>query len=334
MNDLLEQIPQSRREIAATALSAAFGAAPLLGLKPILGGGSGALAYRADIDGQRFVLRMEGTRIAHRNSFQYVCMQAASDAGIAPRLRHLNATAGVVIMDFVASRPLRDYPGGAEAMMIELGALTRRLQATALFPYAGDYPVVLTRMLENLRSVAFAPGLLDAHADGFARIVAAYRWDSTALVSAHNDLNAGNILFDGERLWLVDWETAFRNDPLADVAILVENFGNTPALADRLLTAWLGHEADRALRARLLLMTHMTRLYYACLIFSGAGAGGAPVASLDAPTRAQFWADAAAGKRKASDPETVRTLGKIYLAAFMDGLSTPAFAEAIKIAGG
>lgn len=333
MDDLLAQIPESHRENAASALSAAFGAAPLTALTAMLGGGSGALAYRIETGGRRYVLRIEGTRIARRNSFQYICMQTASDAGIAPRVRYLDADCGVAIIDFVSGRPLRDYPDGLVAMMDELGELTRRLQATPLFPHAGDYPVVLTRMLEHLRRMAFAPGLLDAHAHGFARIVAAYRWDGATLVSAHNDLNAGNILFDGERLWLIDWETAFRNDPLTDVAILIENFASTPAIADVLLHAWLRRAPDRGLRARLHLMTQMTRLYYACLIFSGAGAGGTPIASLSAPTRAQFWADAAAGKWKASDPEAVRTLGKIYLAAFLDGLSTPEFAEALKIAG-
>ena len=66
----------------------------------------------------------------------------------------------------------------------------------------------------------FAPGLLDRHQKGFERIREAYPWDAAALVSSHNDPNPANILFDGERLWLIDWETAYRNDPLVDVATL------------------------------------------------------------------------------------------------------------------
>lgn len=64
----------------------------------------------------------------------------------------------------------------------------------------------------------FAPGVLDGHVTGLARIRAEYPW-SAAQVSAHNDINPRNVLFDGERLWLVDWELAFRNDPLADARL-------------------------------------------------------------------------------------------------------------------
>jgi thiamine kinase-like enzyme len=41
-------------------------------------------------------------------------------------------------------------------------------------------------------------------------------------VSSHNDSIPSNILFDGDRLWLIDWESAYRNDPLVDVAIVLD----------------------------------------------------------------------------------------------------------------
>ena len=94
----------------------------------------------------------------------------------------------------------------------------------------------------------FAPGVLAPVHDGFGRICAAYPWDRDAQVSSHNDVNPFNVLFDGDRLWLIDWEIAFRNDPFADVACVANNFadpvahaGSAEALEDALLHAWLGH---------------------------------------------------------------------------------------------
>jgi Ser/Thr protein kinase RdoA (MazF antagonist) len=235
-------------------------------------------------------------------------------------------------MDYVRQRPLEEYPGGPGALLGALGELARRLQATPMFAHVGDYPVVLGYMLERMRtSGAFAPGLLDAHAEEFARIRADYRWDSAALVSSHNDPNPRNILYDGERLWLVDWETAYRNDPLIDVAILAENFAATPELEDALLTAWRG-APDRVLRARLRIARAITRLYYACLIFSGVAAGGETVNDLSAPSRRQFLADAAAGRYKRA--ALARTMGLVYLATFLEATAMPGFDEALKIAGG
>jgi hypothetical protein len=43
-----------------------------------------------------------------------------------------------------------------------------------------------------------------------------------APVSSHNDPVPANILFDGRRPWLIDWEWAYRNDPLVDVAIVLK----------------------------------------------------------------------------------------------------------------
>jgi len=43
------------------------------------------------------------------------------------------------------------------------------------------------------------------------------------MVSSHNDLKPENVLFDGERVWLVDWEAAFLNDRYHDLA-MVANF--------------------------------------------------------------------------------------------------------------
>ena len=73
----------------------------------------------------------------------------------------------------------------------------------------------------------------------------------------------GNILFDGARLWLIDWETAYRNDPLADIAIMTMYVANTPELQETLIRSWLGRPSDQVLRARLVLMRMLVRLFYA-----------------------------------------------------------------------
>lgn len=329
MTTVFEQIPEALRDAAASALAAAFDTAPVTALAPVLGGGSGALAYRAEVGGRSYLLRMESGRVAMRNPHQYACMRIASDAGIAPKLRYADPARGIAVMDFLKNRPLKE----CGALIDELGALARRLQATPVFPHVGDYPVVLGFMLQRMRTGgAFAPGLLDAHAEAFGRLREAYSWDAAALVSSHNDPNPRNILYDGERLWLIDWETAYRNDPMIDVAILAENFAATPALADGLLAAWSGRAPDRAMRARLTLARAMTRLYYACLIFSGVGGGGAAVTDLSAPTWPQFFANAAAGKYPGL--ELIRTMGLIYLATFLEATAAPGFDEALVITRG
>ncbi|HTO71359.1 MAG TPA: phosphotransferase [Myxococcota bacterium] len=333
----LEAVPEAQRALARAALAGAFGRAPDGPLVPVLGGASGALAYRVEVGGRAYLLRLEPPRNALRNPHHYACLRAAAEAGVAPRVHWVDAEQGAAVMDFVAQRPLQGHPGGAAGLAGAMGALLRRLQGSPPFPaFGGGHLELIARMLDAVhRSALFAPGLLEPHREGFARIRAAYAWHESALVSSHNDPNPRNVLFDGERLWLVDWETAYRNDPLTDVAIATLELAGTPELRDALVRAWLGRAADRALLARLELMRALARLYYAGTIlarFAAAPLRAAPDADLKALSPAELGAAVASGRLAVGSPEMMYALGKLVLAQFLDDLRAPGFEESLAIA--
>jgi hypothetical protein len=330
----LEAIPQDWQEPARTALSEAFGRTPVTALERMRPGASGALIYRIEAGGRAYLLRLEATRDLFRDPQRgYVCMRTAAEADVAPPLLHADPSSGVAILAFVESRPLSEFPGGPLALARALGALVRRLQATPAFPAFAAYPVLLERMLMHLRaSELFAPGLLDAHAESFERIRDAYPWASAAHVSSHNDPNPGNLLFDGERLWLIDWETAFRNDRMADLAIVAEWFATAPGLEDALLEGSCGHRPDRTLRACLHLMIPLTRLYYACILLGMSIGRHATETGLDAPTKEELRIAAQRGELVIGAPETLHVLGKRCLRDFLDAARAPALEEARVIA--
>ncbi len=333
----LEAIPEDRRQIAAAALAAACGAR-VADLRPITGGASGALIYRVEADGRAWLLRLEavdtkGVRDLPRG---YACMRAASEAGVAPRLHLADADRGVAVMEFIQSRPLAEFPGGEAALVPALAELARRVHAIEppFPPPRADYPALVDFMMGAVRRTGvFREGLLDPHAEGLAMVRAAYRFEGPA-VSCHNDPNRMNVLFDGERLWLVDWELAFRNDPLIDVGILAENFTPAPSAADALLACWLGCEPDRALRMRYALARQLSRAFYACALLSIAGPAGTKLDDLSAPTPEEFTKALAGGQLKVGSPELLRTLGKMQLASFLAGLQAPEVREALALAGG
>jgi len=263
-------------------------------------------------------------------------MTAAAATGAAPSVRFADATTGVSIVDFVAGRPISEHPGGPVGMARALGALTARVGAAPLFPMLGDYPEMIGGMLTGLiRSGLFAPGLLDPHAKGLARIRRALPWDSAALVSSHNDPNPRNLLFDGERVWLIDWELAFRNDPLADIAILTTELAETPEQEDALLEAAFGGAPDRALRARLRVMQLLTRLFYGCIVLEGffGEPRSAPGTSLAARAPASFRAAVADGVLASGARETAQAFAMMSLAAFVDGVTSPGFGDLLAVVG-
>src|SRR5262249_11785981 len=150
----------------------------------------------------------------------------------------------------------------------------------------------------------------------------------------HNDLNPGNILFDGQRLWFIDWETAYRNDPLVDVATLTIFIAASPELEAVLLRSWLGREPDRLARARLALMRLQVRLFFGWAPSLHAAHGldkGMPATDLGAPTRAEFAEAVEQGRLSIGSPEAQRLIGKMALASFLSGVTSPEFDDGLAV---
>lgn len=71
----------------------------------------------------------------------------------------------------------------------------------------------------------------------------------------HNDLLAANIMDDGERLWLVDWEYGGIGNPLFDLAGVSANAGLSDQLEAHLLEAYTGSVSDGLLHEVRILKT-------------------------------------------------------------------------------
>lgn len=330
-HDPFAGIPAPRRDAARSAIAAALGSTSVIALRPVSGGAS-ALIYRVETDVRPYLLRVEAGPNALQNPDHYAAMNAAVEAGIAPNVLFASPAQGVAVMDFVSQRPLQDYPGGPSALVRELGGLFRRLQDSAAFPTPPiPYVDLIRRMLTSLRgSRVFAAGLLDPHVEGFERIAQAYPWNDGARVSSHNDPNPRNILFDGDRLWLIDWETAYRNDPLTDLAIATHELAATPELENELLRSWLGRAPDPQTNARFVLMQQVTRMFFVCVIFLrfAADPNRKPDSDLTALTGEEFVAALQQGRLRIGTPELLYAWGKMYLAGFRYRLTAPGFEEA------
>jgi aminoglycoside phosphotransferase (APT) family kinase protein len=331
--DCFEGLSAAHRETVRSALVAAFGSAPIGAITPIAGGASGASTFRVDAGDRRYLLRVEGPASPLRNPHQYVSMRIAAEAGIAPGVHYVDETGRVAVIDFIEQQPLKAYPGGPRALAEALGGLLSRVQATPAFPYFVNYPDIVARLFAHVRRTGlFAAGLLDEHVERLERLCEGYDAGSTTLVSSHNDPIPSNILFDGERLWLIDWESAYRNDPLVDVAIVLDSLAPSPELEGVLLQAWVGRATDEALRARLTLIRALTRLYYAGVFLSASAAAasrGMPDDDLSAPTLREFQLAIQEGRVKPGATETKHILGKMFLASFFSGVAPPGFDAAV-----
>ncbi len=332
INHPFDTLSADQRESVRSALVAAFGSAPIDAIVSISGGASTASTFRFDVGGRAYLLRVEGQPSPLRNPHQYISMRIAAEAGIAPKIHYIDETARVAVIDFIEQRPLDSYPGGPPALARALGELISRVQATPAFPAFVDYPDIVARLLAHVqRTGLFAPGVLDPHMACFELLRESYDAAPKSLVSSHNDPVPSNILFDGERLWLIDWESAYRSDPFVDVAIVLDNLARSPELADILLKAYLGRELDEALVNRFVAIRAFTRLYYAGVLLSASAAASwmKDDPDLSVPTVAEFQQDVRAGLVKPGAPQTKHILGKMFLVSSMSGIDTPGFEVAV-----
>jgi aminoglycoside phosphotransferase (APT) family kinase protein len=331
-----DRIPSSQRDAVAQAVRQTFGSAGAEAITPASAGLSGAFVARLQVRGRPYLLRVEAHRDALRDPHrQYACMRAAAEAGVAPAVLHTDPEVGVAITDFIDARPIADYPGGAPAAALELGRMTARLRAGPAFPTLVDYFDGVDLVWANLLSA----GAVDP--DAIAPYLAAWkdvrdvcpRTPAQALVPSHNDPNPSNILYDGERLWLIDWETAFANDPLVDPAILAMFFGLEGPAEAPFLEAVFG-AVDEALTARFLLVRQACHMFFAAMMLTvgtrGQGAREAPIADFVSPDFAVVRAAVARGELQVGSPEGRLALAKAMLGRVLATTQGPALEAAAR----
>jgi thiamine kinase-like enzyme len=68
------------------------------------------------------------------------------------------------------------------------------------------------------------------------------------IIFGHNDFLPGNIIDDGSRLWIIDYEYAGFSTGLFDLAGLASNAGFSAEDSERLLTAYFGRVPEAGLR--------------------------------------------------------------------------------------
>ena len=261
-------VPAVKHAAVARGFEGVFGDCPIEGIAALPGGLSSALVYKVTSMGRAFVLRLVVEMDAQPGQLRHFsCMNAASAAGIAPPVRYTNADDGVSIMDFIASTPMAaGFADEAELHRV-LAVQIKAIHALPLFPPLVDLMDGVDDMMVRYRSWNLLPPAATAeHFELYAAVQSSYPRHLADLVSSHNDLNPGNLLYREGRIWVIDWEAAFANDRYADLAIVNLMFGAAERAEDVLLQTYFGAALTPYHRARFYLMQQIIFMYYAMIL--------------------------------------------------------------------
>lgn len=260
-------VPEAHREALRRGLAEVFGPSAPGDLTPLAGGLSGALTFRADSGGRSAVVRVVVNPAPFNDpARQFAMMITAAADGVAPAVHFADPEAGVVISDFVENQPVGPALRADHRLFASLGAMLRRLHDGPPGPEFLDVFSCLDGARETIESAGQKlPPLVEVYLTHFEEIRAALQPHMTQGAS-HNDLNPGNILFDGSRLWIIDWESAWQNDPMLDLATIRHWFRVPAEMETLLLEGYFGGEPTPFQRAKLDLMQQVVSINYA-LIF-------------------------------------------------------------------
>nr|WP_325248663.1 phosphotransferase [Amylibacter sp.] len=194
-----------------------------------LGGGITNVNLTVTDGGKKYVVRL-GDDIPEHGVMRWnelALSQAAAQAGFAPEVIHHEP--GVLVLEFLTAATLTEADVCNPATLPRIIELISRVHrdlgssltqpVLAFWPYqinrsyitrltaaGSSHQAILPDMLTQTEMLETATGPVD-------------------LVIGHNDLLAANILDDGTRLWLIDWEYGGYNSPLFDLAGLASNNG-------------------------------------------------------------------------------------------------------------
>lgn len=208
----------------------------------IAAGMSGAGVYRVQAGDEQFVLKITSQDEAiDAWRIKVQVQQSAANAGIAPRVFHVDESRRAVLSELIVDRSFAAQLGNPttrESAIFALGSMLRRLHALPIPD--GLQSADAKGFLNTISNAVPADFVLPA----FVRqAMEKMRIElppasSGGLVLSHNDVNPTNLVFDGTRVMLLDWQTVAPNEQYYDLAAIAMFFRMDDDTARKLLTAY------------------------------------------------------------------------------------------------
>jgi thiamine kinase-like enzyme len=207
-----------------------------------LGGGITNRNFLVEVDGERFVLRIGGKDTAllgiDRRA-EYEASRVAAALGVGPEVVDFAEQEGFLVTRYIEGRPVTAEEISRPESLRSVARTLRHVHDGPPIPGRFD----AFRVVEAYSSTAAGRGVRvpEAYRDALALAHAIERArGAQPLRPCHNDLLNANLIDDGERIRIVDWEYAGMGDVFFDLANISVNHGFGEPENRTLLEAYFG----------------------------------------------------------------------------------------------
>jgi thiamine kinase-like enzyme len=215
-----------------------------------LEGGLSNQSFTVENDGRKFVVRFGRDYVFHHviRTREIMTARAAHAAGFAPEVVYTSP--GVMVSQFIEGKTYaaEDMQGNIAG----IAAIVRRFHEEMPRHVSGPgfmfWPFHVIR--DYARTLKAEGSRVSEHLPRYLELAESLEAAQMPLpiVFGHNDFLPANILDDGERLWIIDFEYAGFTTAMFDLAGIASNSDFSDEQSDELLARYFGRAPDRDLR--------------------------------------------------------------------------------------
>ena len=282
-------------------------------VKLLHGGLSGACTYLIQVGDKPYVIKLEKLDQPEVDLPRYFSVvELASQKTISPTVYFCDAVHGVILMQYIDPKP---RPQPSTESIKEVASLLRKIHDGPVFPAWKSVFEILDHFYKKLSDEYQKTDFIQQCMQHLVSLQTKLS-DPADIRPSHCDLNPSNVLFDGQKLYLVDWQAASPQSFYFDLACCANWFYfYNEELCQSLLKEYFGRLPNREENEKYTLMRQFANIYYGIGFVAIASQGKVKLPPLSPdeiallPSYLQFMQSIGQGKANLADPSTQQQFG-------------------------
>ena len=320
----------------------AFGSMTIEEISLLTGGRGTSKILKFKQKGKEYVCRMTDSQRPDffiNSSQEIQRMSLANKLQLTPKVHYADEKTGVLIMDYVQDTHLTTqivkYPTSCKKLHADLADQLRTLHSG---PNFSEYTNIFVDVLKTAKATkAECMPPIACHVVKVVTDLEGVLEKYRTSVPSHKELNSNNVLFDGKKIYFIDWESSANSDRFVDLAITSNFFIFDDAQEQLFLKRYFSRSPTEKEQAQLVLMKVVCLAFYgfkAMRRVTGVGKQDLSKQQVDFtafPSYKEMLLNYFNGCTKVLSIDDFKMLTYVFLQEATDQIKSPKFQQALAV---